>query len=480
MQINPTIFLSLFLACGFAADHELLHLEFNDTSSIGKQVSTSLSTASVNGDVGPSKDFPGAADFKNSGFLRVSKFAHPQGAFSVESRFRLKTFSPDGNPFISDLVNTATWDGNIQGFGFRVGGGFLYPVLPKAAYADTGLYQRSIKELGNNERASLSRCVGELFSAAKPGGTAQWLEVFTDQCVELEAWTYMVGVWDGKSMKLYLNGKEATDPWRINGAGSMPKLDSVTQLNIGGRGNGGSDYRPFNGIMDFVRIVDTAMSEKQISSRYLETFTPETRQNLCLGIILPITPASGELAGGDRAFRMSIFIHPACSDSLDKFDLDDGDSLEVEMAEDPNFKEVFLHFTIRDTSFRPDEIKKSLKTQPKSECFFRARVVKKGSKGSAKASALGLEAMAWSDSRPFFWDPNSAPLRVSRLERKPLFRTVVLQPEAGLFIPGSVQPTIYVMSGRRLNIRFNREMDGWRLESDAALPAGLLLLRIGE
>jgi hypothetical protein len=118
---------------------------------------------------GDAKVSGGILDLGTYGQATLSQYVQPQGPFSVEVRFKLNQYGPETTRWISDLVNTATWNTTLpQGFTLRVGGGELYPVLPSTAYDDAEGRGESDRDFGRTSSASISRCLGE-FNIATGG-----------------------------------------------------------------------------------------------------------------------------------------------------------------------------------------------------------------------------------------------------------------------------------------------------------------------
>jgi hypothetical protein len=441
-------------AAVFGKTPYLFSLDF-DTDSLGLESQAGLPAFATFGDLHSSS---GVANFGNSGYLQLEAFPHPTGPFTIEARLRPRDYAPLSTRFISDLANTATWDdGPYQGITFRIGGGYLYPVLPKDAYAASSLYDQSVTGYDNTARAGLSRCLGELAIATK-GGSAPWIEVFTDRCIDLDRWTHFVAVWDGENARLYLNGLEATDPWRRNGVGSQPALDSAALLTIGARYGGAFDQRHFQGSLDFVRMLDTAMSEGQIRLRYRESMGADTGANPCKPRIVPVSPQAGELCDSGCAFRCKVTMPSTCPDfSLDG-KLRPGDSLEVEFSAEPDFVNPFLQTKVGQADFRIGKESREKAAEFKGPCYWRARLIPKAvlAKRSAETSAP-----QWSEPKPFLLDYQN-PMAVHRVRAGMQSR---LKAVAGGYLlenlAGMAAPTLYRADGRRVAIGHPRGSGAW-------------------
>ncbi len=80
---------------------------------------------------------------------------------------------------------------------------------------------------------------------------------------EKDAWYFVVGTYDGKEMRLYVNGAlESTQSW------SGMILGSATPLHIGSRT---VNDRYFNGVLDEVGLWNRALSASEINAIYLES-----------------------------------------------------------------------------------------------------------------------------------------------------------------------------------------------------------------
>lgn len=455
---------------------DLLHFDFNDTARLASQVGP-LPGGTVSGAVAPSQDFPGAADFgPKGGLIRVNGFRSPRGPFSVEARFRIRNYGPESSRFVADILNTATWDnGPSQGFAFRVGGSYLYPPLPRNAYKTEEEWTAAQNDYSHIDRGRLSDCFAE-FVMARMDDSRSWKEIYTDRCIELNAWTHMVGVWDGEDMRIYLNGIDATDKWRVQGKGAVPRLDSVTNAYIGARIEGTWDPRHLDGILDYVRVLDGALDEKEIRDRYRDTFVPEIRDSLCRGVIMPVHPAAGQICKGKAQFEIKVTNHGACADPAFIAGFLAGDSLEVQIAKDPGFTDGVFRVVVGATFFNLTAADLAPLGSYSSGIYWRARLLPRGAAALAKISAASTEE--WGASRPMILDMTGAAAAIRTHAIRP--KSALIRAEAGLFVAGDASgaaPVLMDLAGKRQPAQFRRVPGGWRLDIADDASSGLFLVQ---
>jgi hypothetical protein len=478
----------ILAAIRFGGSAELLHFDFNDTAHFGIQAG-SLPAGTVIGPIQAS-EAAGSADFRG-GVVKLPDFPGPQGPFSIEARFRIRSYGPEDSRFVSDILNTGTWNSDppetdgtpTQGFVFRVGGGYLYPVLPENRYASSAEWAEAQRAWSNIDRGRLSVCFAD-FVIARRDDPANWKEAPSDGCVQLGAWTHMAAVWDGTDMHLYLNGVEATDSLRLQGVGHPPRIDSVETAFVGGRKDRSWDPRRFDGDIDFVRMEDRALTPAEIHARYKDTFVPERRDSLCMGVAVPDYPEAGRVCQGRIKMVIKIANHGACTDARFIAGFLSGDSVEIELSKNPSFDpiEVRARFAMLSFELGADELG-SLATY-NGPIYWRVRLVPAVPKGTAaklasaktllakKAAAdTGATAPEWSPSRPLILD--MAATALSRPQPR------LVRAEKGLLLTGLTEPSLYDLAGHRMPARFRRLPDDagtWRLEGMPA-AAGILLAR---
>lgn len=452
-----------------AGASELLHFDFEDSAHLAAEPGP-LPAGEILDAVTPSRDFPGAADF-HGGTLRRPAFPGPQGPFSIEARFRIRTFAPENSRFVANIVNTATWDNApTQGFAFEVGGAYLYPVVPRNAYRTDAEWADAQSAYSHIEAGRLSVCL-PTFAMARRDSQTVWKKVFADRCIEPNAWTHAVAVWDGTDMRLYLNGMDASDPWRVTGSGAPPRLDPAADLYVGARNAGAWDMVPFNGVIDYVKIEDKALTAAEVHERYRSTFVPEKRDSLCTGVIVPVYPAAGQICKGNPRFEVRVSSHGACTDPAFIAGILAGDSVEIELAKDPSFGAIAVRARFASLAFELAAADLGALAGYEGAIYWRVRLVRAGAH-SALAKASASDAGEWSLARPMVLGPEAVPVR--RLAAPRLQRA-----EKGSLFRGAREPQVFDLSGRRLEASFRR-LPGepgaagyWLMES---LPAGSGLL----
>lgn len=471
-------------ATAWSGAAELLHFDFNDTADLAAEPAP-MPAGQIIGPIAPAAGFPGSADF-HDGSVKRAGFRSPQGPFSVESRFRIRKFPPESGRFTAELVNTATWDiGRTQGFDSRVGGAYLYPVLPRTAYRTQAEWDDAQGGYSHIDAGRMSACF-PTFVMAREDDQRLWKQVFADRCIEANAWTHLVTVWDGTDMHLYLNGLEATDPWRITFPEARPYLDSVVDLFVGARNAGAWDMVPFDGIIDYVKMEDVALTPAQVRERYQSTFVPGKRDSLCWGVLLPIYPEAGQVCKGKLRIETKVFNHGACTDPGFIAAFLAGDSVAIEIAKYPDFDPIAAGARFASLSFDLDLGDFAALAGYQGPVYWRVRLIHPGpvhalakSAAAQSAAKTAMETSAevasdWSPSRPVVLELSATTGLAGRAPR-------LVRAERGMLLPGPIEPALYDLSGKRVPARFLRagEAGGrllWRLESVPA-TAGVLLAR---
>jgi hypothetical protein len=465
----PATAISLLCAASLAAAAsaaDRLRFTFDDASRLGAQTG-SLPAGQVLGPVAPASA-AGAAEF-SGGLIKVPGFKGPQGPFTIEARFKAGAYGDEDSRFAAEILNTATWDnGPTQGFVFRIGGGYLYPVLPREGYRSEAEWLASQGDYSYIDRGRLSACFAD-FVIARADDDRNWKQAFTDRCIELGAWTHMAATWDGTDMRIYLNGLEATDPWRLDGVGKPPRIDSVATAFVGARYDGSFDPRPFKGQIDFVRMEDGALSAAEIHARYKETFMPADQSGLCTGIAIPKYPEAGQICKGGMQLEIKVQNHGACTDPAFVAGFLSGDSLEIEFSKDPSFAVIAARVKAATTSLRLEAKDLGELSGYAGAVYWRVRLLPRAASGGAPAKRAAADP-EWSPARPVVLD-----LSGTSVLGRAAPRLVMAVP--GLTLPDrGGEPGLYDLRGHRVPARFARVPGGWRL-AKAPHGSGALLAR---
>jgi hypothetical protein len=458
---------------GRAEDPLLLNLDFQDTAHLAAQPAP-LPSGTLVPDAGASADFPGALGLGNHGYVRIPGFRSPRGPFTVEARFRVNEYAPASTRYISDILNTATWDsGPTQGFGLRIGGGYLYATMPREAYASDEDYRADIGWYDDGERAAAARCIGEFFMAME-GDDRNWKEVVTDRCIQRNAWVHVAGVYDGEDMRIYFDGQDATDTLRVLRPEAKPRLDSVATAFVGARAAGGFDSRHLDGTLDFVRVIDRALSADEIRRRHGATL-PAT-DTLCHGAILPVYPAAGQAVSGLGEFRFRIVVEGACTHPDFKPGIGPGDTVEIQIAKDPEFQDVLVSLKVMELSFHLEAAALAKLAGYSGAAYWRARLLRaRAVLAKSAASGAPAPAASWSLSRPFILDGKAA------AAARPVLPAARLAPvlaggRLSVDARGAGRPRIHALDGKILPLVFTRQGDRWTAPLSADAARGILFL----
>jgi RHS repeat-associated protein len=101
------------------------------------------------------------------------------------------------------------------------------------------------------------------------GGSGTLAAVTTAASLSMGAWTHLVGTYDGSNLKIYLNGSLDS---QTSATGNI--VSTNQNMVIGADTAGGGEN--FNGIMDEVRISDSARSADWIATEYNNQSSPST------------------------------------------------------------------------------------------------------------------------------------------------------------------------------------------------------------
>ena len=145
--------------------------------------------------------------------------------------------------------------------------GWIYPamlqpgdvtIVGKINYANAtgsqyGLHLRNLKPFAGIKRNSIGRDTGE-----------GWHKVFSSSSIPLNQWSHVTETWDGKILKIYVNGKMNEQ----NIKAPSGTIDKVTggNLQIGRWWRSGPEW--WNGSIDDVRIYNRALSAAEVKALY--------------------------------------------------------------------------------------------------------------------------------------------------------------------------------------------------------------------
>jgi hypothetical protein len=217
---------------------------------------------------------------------------------------------------------------NSEGFEFRVGGGYGYPLKIQDVYHNVSDW---VPPNGGQKaaRASISKAMGEfgLGSGTNKAGHGAWKEIYTDRCIETDKWIHMVATWDGTNMLVYLNGHNATDNWRSVGSELPVFIRDISNITVGdGSPSGG---RHFDGKIGYVKVYNQALSPSEVWHKYKESLGSER----CVDFIKIESPRCGEVITHDTKITCAI------KDSLDNDVTPPGQTFNVAICREPTFSD---------------------------------------------------------------------------------------------------------------------------------------------
>lgn len=458
-----------------AAGAELLHLDFNNKGNLGAQ-SASLPAGTLVNNPRPSTQFPGALDLGEEGYVRVPGFISPKGPFSVEVHFRTNGYAQTESRFISDLFNSASWDSvPTQGVTLRIGGGDPYGTLDRSAFDNEEDYQANVKWYADVPSTPAVTCIGEFAIASAPGGTSAWKEVITDRCLPLESWIHMVGVWDGKDMHLYVNGQYAVDTLHMLGKAGKPNFAATATAYAGARADGGWDSRAFHGLLDYVRVVDSAMSYQEVRARYRAARVWAGGDTACQAIVIPAYPHPRQLVRFETTFRSNLVPDGTCQDPNFRPKFEKGDSMDVEISDQYDFSHIIASFRVGSLFFKIDPRSSASKDRYIGPAFWRARFLK-GKSAKALAKGAAVRKQDWSLGMPVILNLASKPTSMRPYAGR--MRRVMAAPGALLSVPaaGALVPELWTVTGSRFRVKWARAGAYWIARIPAGSEARMLFL----
>lgn len=472
--VTLIIFSLQFVFC--TPSKELLHLDFEKKDTLGFEPN-SLPLANVVSDAKAAIDFPGSLDLGTTGLVTVPNFKSPKGPFSIEARFRLNEYAPLNTRYISDILNTATWDlpspHTNQGAVMRVGGGYLYTPLDTSSYANKADYSADIAWYDDSERASSSKCIGE-FAMATPDVSKLWMEVVTNGCIMRNTWVHMVSVWDGERMHIYLDGQDATDSLRMKDNGAKPYFDSVATAYVGARTTGSFDSRHLNGVIDYVRVVDTAMKVLEIRSHYRESLSLPPSDTTCHSELEPEYPNPGQAISKQTEFRCKLVPHRSCTDSSYVPKLEESDSVEVEVSDDFEFKNTLVHTKIKHPHFKMADLDSLLSKDYKGAAYWRVHLLHQTvNKPLLKVAAT--QSKEWSSGRPLLVDLKASTTQLKSVPKAVRPELRLVGPNLVIPAKGNLKPILWSLRGVRSETALVRKTNFW-VSSETKLKSSEVLI----
>jgi hypothetical protein len=257
-------------------------------------------------------------DMGTTGNIEIPNVALPQGPFSIEGKFFLRSYKQT-DPNISGILEGFACDygntgaGNTEGVEFRVGGGYQYPLIN-----DLGA-SYSIQS-----SAAISKAIGEFGLGV---GQHIWKEVYTNCSIVTNQWIHMAATWDGTNMLVYLNGREATDSWRTVGAQLKVLIANSRTVFIGSEN--ASAGRHFDGMIAYAKVYNQALSRLEIWDKYRESLGKDR----CDHFIRIESPRCGEVISCESKIKFSV------RDSLDNDVTTPGQVFSVWICREPTFSD---------------------------------------------------------------------------------------------------------------------------------------------
>lgn len=281
-------------------------------------------------------------------------------------------------------------------------------------------------------------------------------------------------------MRIYLNGKDATDGWRTQGANASPRLDTTAMLHIGARTVDSWDSRHASGAIDFVRIHDSALSGASIRSHYRE-LNPGAHDARCGRIPVIVSPEAGQWINGKSKLHVRIVPTPGCPDA--SFDStwrpDDRVLVKIQRSFDDS---VPFHGRMLRSITTFEEILSEGTNLDDGEVLISAALDSTGENDSsidssappAAGHALAGTAVTYGAARPILMGATTGVRRESTPHRPFLRR------DAGaILVDGAARPVVLGLDGRASAWTAHRTESGWRLTPDRN-ESGVRIVRAGD
>lgn len=267
-------------------------------------------------------------DMGTTGLIEIPNIALPQGPFSIESEFYLRGYN-ETDPDISGVFEGFNCDygntgaGNTEGVEFRVGGGYNYPLKIQDVYNNVSDWVPP-DDSAKTARAAISLAIGEFGLGV---GQHIWKEIYTNSCIETNTWMHMVATWDGTTMLVYLNGRDATDNWRTTGAQLPVLIANVRTVYVGAQD--ATAARHVNGKIGFVNVYNEVLSPGDVWNKFRQS----AGGNICARFIEIESPRCGEVISPDTKIKFSV------RDSLGNDVTPSGKSYSVHICREPTFSD---------------------------------------------------------------------------------------------------------------------------------------------
>jgi hypothetical protein len=402
-------------------------------------------------------------DFGSTGWLRVPAFPFPADSFTVEAMFMLDRYA-SVDPYVCSIIGAFDWtETTSQGIDFRVGGGYLYPLLPAEAYVGGGDF---IKPDGivRMERATLSSSMGAMVLGTPQGYALK--EVYSNVSIPQGEWTHLVGTWDGDSSRVYVNGRLVTDNWRLNGPALPINIRTPQDLGIGTFVADGG--RHFNGKMRFVRIQDRALTSDEVMQAYTSTFAGECRK-----VLLIERPLVGQCVADTTLFKVVFTGVGNCAPGH----IVESDSLVVVVTR-PDAPMDSIVLTVQGTQFRLRDLLRPGDTLAPGVIYVHITGKDRNLTGKRLADSTTLAAPAQmpvylvAGSNPVLAQPSSHP-RIA----DPRATAGGLRASAQLVRRGS--PTACTTAGRLVPLRISAVGENGELTLTPSAGPGVVIIRVG-
>jgi hypothetical protein len=236
---------------------------------------------------------------------------------------------------------------------------------------------------------------------------------------------------------------------------------------VGARAPNSFDSRHLDGIVDYIRVVDSAMSPSEIRARFRKSIQAQEADTLCYGSIIPEYPNAGQAVTMDTRFRFRITANGACTQPGFEPTLRPGDSVQVEIAKDVDFDSVLVRLVVANLSFKLEAKDILALAKYRGDAYWRARILH-GKPEDALKKRAAAPATDWSMPRPFLLDLSAPATGLSPRIRDR--SRILAMPGSSLSVPGNGNrvPGLWSVDGARSPIGWTRQGGRW----NARIPQG--------